>query len=125
MMARDMSQLREKIIKNGFTAFELMVLARKYKNLKKVYHPNLTNELTLESVIAEEARKSISLTKYYLAAVIVSGLVAFMFERADYLFMPVAFLILTIIDIYSSAKSGNRKITTEFKLMLLAIKLRF
>lgn len=119
-----MSKLRDKIAANGFTAQELLNLSRKYRALKKASPPTLTDELSLEDVIKNEARKSFSLIKYYIAAVVISVLVAFFFKRTDYLYMPVAFLILIVTDVYSSAKNGNRKITTELKLMLLAVKMR-
>lgn len=123
-MAQDMSKERDKIVSNGFSTRELLSLRWIYRELKKVYHPELTRELTFEKVIAEEARKSFSLTKYYLLAFVFFSLTALFFERPDFLFMPAAFLLLAVSDIRSSAKNRKRTMACELKLMKLAFRMR-
>ncbi|MEW5291556.1 hypothetical protein ABW286_20655 [Erwinia papayae] len=118
-----MSKARDKIASNGFSTRELLSVRSIYRELKNVYHPELTSELTLESVILEEARKSFSIIKYYLVAVVLSALAGFFFRGYDSLFMPVGFILLILFEIRSSAKNARRTPVTELKLMKLAVRL--
>lgn len=120
-----MTKLRKKIATNGFTQRELLGMRRIYKELKKVYHPDMTRELTLEDAIKEETRKSFTLMKYYILIIVLSSLTALFFRRADFLFMPALFVIIALHDAYSTARSGQRKIISELKLMKLAIRMWF
>ncbi|AXF76931.1 hypothetical protein LU604_05175 [Erwinia tracheiphila] len=120
-----MSKVRDKIASNGFTKQDILSLRRVHRELKRVYHPELTSDLSLESVIAEEAIKSFSLTKYYLIVIVLTTLIAIFAGRADYLFMPALFLIMTIHDIFSSSRGGQRKVSCELKLMKLAFRMYF
>lgn len=123
-MAHDLEKLRKKIGSNGFSVRDLLNIRSVYKELKSVYHPRLTQELSFESVIIEEARKSFSLVKYYFLAVVLSALVAIFWSRPDFLFMPVAFFLLILSDVKSSAKNRNRTFCNELKLIKLAIRIK-
>ncbi|MCX8959085.1 hypothetical protein EHW66_20565 [Erwinia psidii] len=123
-MASDMSEARDKIISNGFSTRELLSVRWIFRELKQVYHPKLTQDLSLEAVITEEARKSLSFQKYYLVAVLFSVLIALLSGRPDYLYMPAAFLLFMLYEIYASARIGKRTIACEIKLMKLAIWMR-
>ncbi|MFC0139716.1 hypothetical protein ACFFJN_06345, partial [Erwinia mallotivora] len=77
-MASDMSEARDKIISNGFSTRELLSVRWIFRELKQVYHPKLTQDLSLEAVITEEAGKSLSLQKYWIAGIVIFTLVAFL-----------------------------------------------
>ena len=120
-----MSDLKGKIASAGFSKQELLGFKRQFRELKTIYHPDLTSELTLQSLIKEEARKSIALTRYFVAAIVIFTLAALMFGRWSYLYMPVGMLFFALLDVRSSAKEAHRTLKCQLKLMKLAVRLWF
>ena len=120
-----MSDYKAKIANAGFSKRELLGFKRHFWALKKTYHPDLTDTLTLQSLIVEEARESLITTRYYIVATVIFAIAAFMLSRWAYIYMPVGMLCLALLDIRSSAKDANRTIQCQIKLMILAIRLWF
>ena len=120
-----MSEHKEKVANAGFSKQELLGFKRQYRQLKAIYHPKLTAELTLPGLINEEARKSIIMTRYYIVAILFFTVAAAMFDDWSYLYMPAGMLFFALLDVRSSAKEENRTIACQIKLMTLAVKLWF
>lgn len=120
-----MSDNKAKIANAGFSKQELFGFKRHFWALKRTYHPDLTDTLTLQSLILEEARKSIIMTRYYIVAIFLFTLAAIIFGEWSYLYMPAGMLFFAILDVRSSAREANRTIACQIKLMMLAIKLWF
>ncbi|MCX8959086.1 hypothetical protein EHW66_20570 [Erwinia psidii] len=120
-----MPGLKQKIATNGFSKRELLGFKRQFDDIKRTYHPNITNELTLESLIEEEASKSVVLTRLFILGIIVFTIVAWLFGRWSYLYMPAGLLFFALLDVRSSAKDSGRTICCQFKLMKLAIRKMF
>ncbi len=120
-----MSEHTEKVANAGFSKQELFGFKRQSRQLKAIYHPNLTAELTLPALIKEEARKSIITTRGYIVAILLFTFAAAMFGDWSYLYMPAGMLFFALLDVRSSAKEGDRTIVCQIKLMILAVKLWF
>ncbi|MHA8111583.1 hypothetical protein ACX122_00310 [Kosakonia cowanii] len=120
-----MPDYKAKVASAGFNKRELLGFKRHFRQLKATYHPNLTAELTLPALIGEEARKSIIMTRYYIVAILLSTLAAYIFSDWSYLFMPACMLFFALLDVRSSAREADRTIVCQTKLMVLAIKLWF
>ena len=120
-----MSDYKAKIANAGFSKRELLGFKRHFWALKKTYHPDLTDTLTLQSLIKEEARKSIIMTRYYIVAILLSTLAAYIFSDWSYLFMPACMLFFALLDVRSSAREADRTIVCQTKLMVLAVTLWF
>lgn len=118
------SDLKDKISHGGFSQKELFGFKHQLCELKKVYHPSLTQKLTLPRLIQEEARKSVISTRYYIVAFFVFTIAALIFARWSYLYLPVGILFFALLDIYSSAREASRTVKCQIKLMALAVKLK-
>ncbi|MEW5291555.1 hypothetical protein ABW286_20650 [Erwinia papayae] len=117
-----MPGIEEKIATNGFSKRDLLGFKRQYDEIKKVYHPNLTKELTLQGLIVEEASKSVGLIRLFIVVIIVFTIVAWLFGRWDYLFLPACFLFFALLDVRSSARDAGRTICCQIKLMKLSVR---
>ncbi len=120
-----MSDLKGKIANARFSKRELLGFKDQLRALKKIYHPNLTDKLTLQRLIQEEAKKSIVMTRYYFVAIILFTLATLIFGEWSYLYMPAGMLFFALLDIRSSAREANRTIKCQVKLMKLAVTLWF
>ncbi|MGG7444530.1 hypothetical protein ACQ3G7_00385 [Kosakonia oryzendophytica] len=120
-----MSDVKGNVANAGFSKLELLGFKHQLWELKKTYHPNLTEQLSLHTLIIEEARKSLISTRYYIVAIVVFSIAALMFGEWDYIYMPVGMIFLALLDIRSSAKEANRTIKSQLKLMRLAVTLWF
>lgn len=118
------SDLKDKITHAGFSQQELFGFKHQLCELKKIYHPSLTQKLTLPRLIQEEAKKSIISTWYYIVAIFVSIIAVLIFGQWSYLYMPVGILFFALLDIYSSAREASRTVKCQIKLMALAVKLK-
>lgn len=118
-----MSDLKLKIANAGFSKRELFGFKRQFRELKNIYHPNLTDKLTLQGLIQEEAKKSVIMTRYYIVAIVVFTIAAFIFREWSYLYMPAGMLFFALLDIRSSAREAKRTIKCQIKLMKLAVRL--
>ncbi len=120
-----MPDYKAKVANAEFSIRKLLGFKRHFRQLKATYHPNLTTELTLPVLIKEEARKSIIMTRYYIVAILLSTLAAYMFSDWSYLYMPACMLFFALLDVRSSAREADRTIACQTKLMVLAIKMWF
>lgn len=118
-----MSDLKRKIANAGFSQQELFGFKHQLWQLKKIYHPNLTDTLSLRDLIQEEARKSFIMTRYYIAATIIFTIAALIFGKWSYLYMPAGMVFFALLDVRSSAKEANRSMKCQLKLIVLSVTL--
>lgn len=118
--------IKGKIKSNGFTKKEFLYYRGEYKNLKKVYNPNITKKMSLEDIIFGDAKDAFLNIKIYtgilLFFVFGSLLMSAGKDALVYFFIIIPVIFLSV---FFHAKNKGVKARTELKLIKLYLRCLF
>jgi len=120
------NQIRAKILSNKFTFKDYSAFKTNMKIVKKRYHPDLTADVDLLESITQMAEDSTSV-KGLLFTNFIMLLVLLKEEHLTAAFVFFAFALATVISfcmVWIRAKERNLPVSTEFRLIKLAIRMR-
>lgn len=116
----------DKIRSNGFTQKEFLKFRSIYKEVKQTFNPNITQDISLISIIKNDAKDAYTNIKLYIFAfsffVFGSLIIA---TAKEALIFALIITAIAFFNIFTTAKEKKTSIATELKLIKLFFRLRY
>lgn len=116
--------IREKILSNNFTRKDYFVFKNNVQLIKKIYHPDLTAGINLPEAITQMAEDSTKLRNIAVIYAVLFLILLFRHDKAQALINIIVITIVLLIMLWANACQRNLPVSTELRLIKLAIRMR-
>jgi len=116
--------IREKILSNNFTRKDYFVFKNNVQLIKQIYHPDLTAGIDLPEAITQMAEDSTKLRNIAVVYVVLFLILLFRHDKAQALINIIVITIVLLIMLWANACQRNLPVSTELRLIKLAIRMR-
>jgi len=116
--------IREKILSNNFTRKDYFVFKSNVQLIKQIYHPDLTAGINLPEAITQMAEDSTKLRNIAVIYVVLFLILLFRHDKAQALINIIVITIVLLIMLWANACQRNLPVSTELRLIKLAIRMR-
>lgn len=116
--------IREKILSNNFTRKDYFFFKNNVQLIKQIYHPDLTAGIDLPEAITQMAEDSTKLRNIAVVYVVLFLILLFRHDKAQALINIIVITIVLLIMLWANACQRNLPVSTELRLIKLAIRMR-
>ncbi|MDN4625624.1 hypothetical protein [Erwinia sp. PsM31] len=116
--------IREKILSNNFTRKDYFVFKNNVQLIKQIYHPDLTTGIDLPEAITQMAEDSTKLRNIAVIYVVLFLILLFRDDKVPVLINITVVTIVLLIVLWTNACQRHLPVSTELRLMKLAIRMR-